>query len=152
MGRVELMPLQEQAGIVHRIVDEPTPLARDVGGLPAPDHQHLARGLVHPVERIVVHAPPQAALVDVRRVKADVRQDVQIQGRPAGQVAADADAHDAQFAGAARVGLQVVQRGAGGGVITRQLFGRLVHVATVRPCRVVRQDGSCRLQFMVNSW
>ena len=82
------------------------------------------------------------------RVEAGGGQDVGVHRRPEGEVPADADADGAELAGAARVRLQVIERGAGVSVVRGQLLGDLVRVPPVGAGLVVGEHGPGRLQLV----
>ena len=91
----------------------------DVRVLSAPDHEQFAFDVLGAFERVVVHAFAEAAFVDVGGVEAGGGHDVGVHGGAEGEVAADADAHRAEFAGAVGAGGEMVEDGAGVGVVGR---------------------------------
>ncbi len=60
---------------------------------------------------------PRRAFVDVGGVEAGGGEDAGIHGGAEGEVAADADSHGAEFSGAVGAGGEVVEDGAGVGVV-----------------------------------
>ena len=60
---------------------------------------------------------PRPRFVDVGGVEAGGGEDVGVHGGAEGEMAADADAHGAEFAGAVGAGGEVVEDGAGVGVV-----------------------------------
>ena len=101
-------------------------------------------------EGVVVHAFAEAALVDVGGVEAGGGEDVGVHGGAEGEVAADADAHGAEFAGAVGAGGEVVEDGAGVGVVAGDVLGGLEGVAAVGAGLVVGEDGAGGFELVVD--
>ena len=83
-------------------------------------------------------------LVDVRRVKAHRREDLRIHRAPETQMAADADPHGAELAGARRVRLQESDHRAGIVVVSSERLVHLAPVSAIGSCAVVLRAPSRR--------
>ena len=117
VGSVDLVPGEASAEFVEAGEDGHAAFGGDVGVLAAPDHEELAFDFGGALEGVVVHAFAEAVFVDVGGVEAGGGEDVGVHGGAEGEVAADADAHGAEFAGAVGAGGEVVEDGAGVGVV-----------------------------------
>ena len=109
----------------------------DVGVLAAPDHEEFALDVFGALEGVVGHAFAEAALVDVCGVEAGGGDNFGLHGTAEGQVAADADAHGADVAGAVGAGFEVGDDGTGVVVVGTDFLGGLEDVAAVGACLVV---------------
>jgi hypothetical protein len=122
----------------------------DVGVLAAPDHEELALDVGGAGEGVVVHACAEAAFVDVGGVEAGGGEDVGVHGGAEGEVAADADAHGAELAGAVGAG----ERGGRGRRGRRRrswrVLGGLEGVAAVGAGLVVGEDGAGGFELVVD--
>ncbi len=110
--------------------------------LTAPDHEELAFDFGGALKRVVLHAFAEAAFVDVGGVEAGGGPDVRVHGGAEGEVAADTDAHGAKFAGAVGAGDEMVEDGAGVGVVGRYGLVGFEKVAAVGAGLVVGEDGA----------
>ena len=141
VGAVEFVPLKKGPSGFERRVDDEAAFERDVGVLASPVHEKLALNLGYAIEGVVVHAFSKAAFVNIRGVKAGGGKNVRIHGRAKGEMAADADAHRAEFARAGRMRFQVVERGAGVVIVGFERLRGLEFIATIGPGAVVGQHG-----------
>src|SRR3984885_12167686 len=154
VGSVDLVPAVAEtlldAQLVEAREDPAAVVERDVRVLAAPDHEEVAPDVGGASERIVAFALAQRAPRDVSGVEADRAGDVGLHRGAEGEVAAQADAEGAEFAGAVRARGEVVERGAGVGVIAGKLFGVFELVAAVRAGLVVGEDSPGRLELVVD--
>lgn len=147
---VELVPGEVNASLEHGLIDQGTAFIGHVRVLPAPDHHHLAAHFRHAVEGVILHALAEAAFMDIRGVETNSSLNIGIQGRPEREMTTDADAHDAEIAGAMGIGEQGVQGAAGVGVVTGEGLGGLELVAAIGTRLIVGKDGSGRLELVIN--
>ena len=97
-----------------------------------------------------MHSLAEAALVDVGSVETDGGQHVRIHGGAESEMTADADAENTQAAVGIGAGFQVVERGAGIGIVGGDFLGNLVGIAFIGPGRIVRNYGTGGLKFVVD--
>jgi hypothetical protein len=142
VGAVDLVPAEARAELVEAGEHLHAAFEGDVRVLAAPDHEEFAVDVGGALEGVVVHAFAEAALVDVGGVEAGGAEDVGVHGGAEGEVAADADAHRAEVAGAVGARGEVVEDGAGVGVVAGELLGGLELVAAVGAGLVVGEDGA----------
>ena len=142
VGAVDLLPGETGAKFVEAGEDGHAAFGGDVGVLSAPDHEELALDFGGALEGVVVHAFAEAVLVDVGSVEAGGGLDVGVHGGAEGEMAADADAHGAKFAGAVVAGGEVVENGAGIGVVRCDGLVGFEEVAAIGAGLVVGEDGA----------
>lgn len=149
VGSVDLVPAELLLEFVKPGEDGHAAFEGDVRVLASPDHQELTLDVFGAFER-VVSAFAEGAFVDVGGVKAGGGENVGVHGGAEGEVAADADAHGSEMAGAVGAGFEVVERGAGVGVVAGELFGGLEDVAAVGASLVVGKDGASGFELVVD--
>ncbi len=88
--------------------------------------------------------------MNVGGVEANGGAHIGLHGAAEGEVAADADAHRAEFAGAVGAGFQVVEHGAGVGVVAGEFLGGFELVAAVGAGLVVGEHGAGGLELVVD--
>ena len=88
--------------------------------------------------------------MDVGGVEAGGGDDIGVHGGAEGEVATDADAHRAEFAGAVGAGGEVVEDGAGVGVVGCDGLVGFEEVAAIGAGLVVGEDGAGGLGFVVD--
>ena len=98
VGPVHFVPSEVQAGLVEASPNSGTALQGNMGILPAPEEQEFARYLGGARQGVIALALAKGARVDVGGIETDGGRDVRLHRRPEGQVAAEADAEDAEFA------------------------------------------------------
>lgn len=150
VGGVEFVPREIRAGGGERGVNLGAAFGGNVRVLTTPDHEELAFDFRNTVEGVVVHALTECALVDVGGVEASRGEDVRVHRGAEGEMAAEADAEGAEFAGAVRVGGEVVEDGAGVGVVGGDGLGGLQGVAAVGAGLIVGEDGAGGFVFVVD--
>ena len=101
-------------------------------------------------EGVIVHPFAEATFVDVGGVEAGCGLDVGIHGGAEGEMAADADAHGSEVAGAVGARFEVVEDGACVGIVGGYGLGGLEDVAAVRAGLVVGEDGAGGLELVVD--
>jgi hypothetical protein len=150
VGSVDLVPAEAGAKFVESGEDLHAAFEGDVGVLTAPDHEEFPLDVFGALEGVVVHALAEAAFVDVGGVEAGGGRDVGVHGGAEGEVAADADAHGAEVAGAVGAGFEVVEDGSGVGVVGCDWLGGLEFVAAVGAGLVVGEDGAGGFELVVD--
>ncbi len=117
--------------------------------LAAPDHEEFAVDVGGAVEGVVA-ALAERAFVDVGGVEAGGGEDFGVHGGAEGEMAADADAHGSDAAGAVGAGFEVVDGGAGVGVVACEGLGGFEDVAAVGAGLVVGEDGAGGFELVVD--
>jgi len=107
VGSVDLVPAELFLELVETGEDGHAAFEGDVRVLAAPDHEELAVDVCGAVEG-VVSVFAKRAFVDVGGVEAGGGEDIGVHGSTEGEVAADADAHGSEMAGAVRAGFEMV--------------------------------------------
>lgn len=150
VGTVDLDPGVPGLDLVEACVNLHAAFEGDVRILTTPDHEELALDVFGALERVVVGTFTKAAPVDVGGVEADGSAEVGVHGGAEGEVAADADAHCAEFAGTVGAGLEVIECGAGIGVVARELLGGLPLISAIRAGLIVGEDGAGGFELVVD--
>jgi hypothetical protein len=96
MLTVDLDPLKTGTHFFEARVNQIAAFEWNVGVLPAPDVEQFAFYFTGPFKRVVVHAPAQAATVDVGCVKANGRQHVRIHRGAESEMPTNANAHNSK--------------------------------------------------------
>jgi hypothetical protein len=149
MGAVDLVPGEGCAEFVEASEDGHSALGGDVRVLAAPDHEEFTLDVFGAFEG-VISAFAEGAFMDIGGVEAGRGEDIGIHCGAEGEVAADADAHRSEVAGAVWPGFEVVERGAGVGVVAGELFGGLEDVAAVGAGLIVGEDGAGGFELVVD--
>jgi hypothetical protein len=149
VGSVDLVPAELLFEFVEAGEDGHAAFEGDMRVLAAPDHEEFAFDVFRAFEG-VVSAFAEGAFVDVGGVEAGGGEDVGVHGGAEGEMAADADAHRTEVAGAVGAGFEVVERGAGVGVIAGEFFCGLEGVAAVGTGLVVGEDGAGGFELVVD--
>jgi len=118
VGSVDLDPAHARSYFIQLRLNHGPALEGDVRVLTAPDHEELALDVGGAGEGVVLHAGSEGGFVEVGGVEADGAEDLGVEGGAEGEVAADADAHDADLAVAVGAGEEVVDDGFGVSVVT----------------------------------
>ena len=147
---VEFVPREVRARGSECGVNFGAAFAGHVRVLASPDHEEFAGDLRNAVERIIGHAFPEGALVDVGRVEADRRLHAGIHRGAEGEVATEADAHGAELAGAGVVGFQVRKGRAGIAIVSGNFLGGFEGIATIGAGLIVGEDGASGLELVID--
>ena len=150
VGAVEFVPRKICAGGGEGGVNFGAAFGGYVRVLAAPDHEQLGLYFRDAGKGAVVHAGAEGAFVDIGRVETGGGEHVGIHRGAEGEVAADADADDAEGARARGVGLEEIEDGAGVGVEGGDGLGDFKGVAAVGAGLVVGEDGAGGFVFVVN--
>jgi hypothetical protein len=149
VGSVDLVPAELLFEFVEAGEDGHAAFEWDVRVLASPDHEEFALDLFCAFEG-VVSAFAEGAFVNVGGVEAGSGEDVGVHCGAEGEMAADADTHGTEVAGAVGAGFEVVERGAGVGVVTGEFFCGLEGVAAVGAGLVVGEDGAGGFELVVD--
>jgi hypothetical protein len=150
VGSVDLDPAHPSFDAVEAGLDLEAAFEGDVGILAAPDHEEFALDVGGAGEGVVLHAGAEGGFVEVGGVEADGSEDLGVEGGAKGEVSADADAHDADFAVAVGARKQMVDDGARVGVVAGEFLGGLEGVAAVGSGLVVLEDLSGGFELVID--